>query len=225
VKLLVTLFAGLLLGAVLALGLLYVNPFSRGASEAVVVGEDPLVLVHEAPPAGAAAFTRGPLLDWPTRPTDVPELWETAIDTTAAALLAPTREDGSPGAAVTRFSVPSADSRLLTRGLLLDNVWLVTFADDSGTAFVASRENVWPAIRDAVLPASRAPHRWEGRLELAPAAGPGPLGVGTVQGLNGEIAGRRGELVTRYELIRYAPETGPAGEVTLELAWEPAAAE
>ncbi|HEX7081125.1 MAG TPA: hypothetical protein VF329_08940 [Gammaproteobacteria bacterium] len=207
--------AGLVAGIAVGGAVLYWNPIT--AAPAVAEGEFDRAL-HYALPAGAVVLTHGGGLPMTRRPDDVAELWESALRSVAAGTLVLSGEDGAPEAVGSRITVPSERTDLLFEGVILDDYWLVTVPGE-GSLFVVEQSNVWPTMKDTLLPAVLG-RGWPGPRSYTPTEGPGIGGTALVIGATGRFAAQEGSAVERYRLDRFTSAHGIealAGELDLRL--------
>lgn len=215
------LLLGILTGCALAAALLYFNPLTAGAGTRVDAPDRALRYAYPGP--GTLAVTHrggGPL---PLEPAGVPRLWESTIrGTSLSVLLLAEREDESeaapeavPSAAATRISVPSAATELLRRGALVDDYWLVTVPGE-GSFFLHNENNVWPLVKEAVLPVMLLDREWSGPAAYRPTVGPSPRRQGRLHGATGAFAGVEGRASETYRLERLHDD-GRIGRLTGEL--------
>lgn len=205
-KYFLALLAGLVLGGAAALVLLYFNPLIERKAE-LLPGDSDLVLHYVVPGDDLVAFTHSGTLPLPLKPSDIGPLWESTVRTAALASMTLAGVDGRPAALASRLSMPSSVTDLLTRGLLIDDYWLVTLPG-RGSFFVHSLNNFWPLLKDSVLPVSVLGASWRGPREYHPTLGPGSRGAALVTGATGEFAGRQGSALEQYRLNRYTRANG-----------------
>jgi hypothetical protein len=109
---------------------------------------------------------------------------------------------------------------------MVDDYWLLT-APGEGSLFVLGDSNVWPVVRDNVLPVSLLDRPWAGPRSYRSTNGPGVRGTALAVGATGRFAGSEGSAIERLHLNGYSRAAGVesfAGELLLRLV-EPAAAE
>ncbi|HEX5421615.1 MAG TPA: hypothetical protein VFY39_16610 [Gammaproteobacteria bacterium] len=217
-KYILALLAGLALGGAAAVVLLYFNPLIERKAE-VLPRDSDLVLHYVVPGGDLLAFTHSGGLPLPFKPAGIGPLWESTVRTAALSSLTLAGADGRPAALASRLSMPSPATDLLTRGLLLDDYWLIT-VPGQGSLFVHSLNNFWPLLKDSALPVSLLGRSWRGPREYHPTLGPGPGGTAVVTGGTGQFAGRRGSALEQYRLNGYSRAHGVeelAGELALRL--------
>ena len=188
-------FAGLLLGAICGVGLLYVNPLTTmRASEIADLDR----VLRYALPGDAAVLTHGGSLPLPAKPEDVEALWETTVKWTLLGTIALSDADGRPAAIASRMTIPSEGTELLTGGLLVTDYWLVTVPGE-GSLQIVGESNLWPVVKDA-LPVALLGRAWEGPRTYEPTVGPGSLGAALVRGATGRFAALTGRARERYRV-------------------------
>jgi hypothetical protein len=204
VRVIVIFLVGLVFGAACAGAGLYYNPMT-GASTPAVGGEQ--WLSYGSPLAENLALTHNGDLALPRNPADVPELWEGTIKDTALLLVELRNSDGSLFGLGSRISALSETTDLLSQGVGLDSFWTVS-APGKGSFFVIERENIWPVLKEVVLPTLYFAERWQGTKGYALTSGPLASGHGLLLGATGEFRGQRGSALERYELRRYSAADG-----------------
>jgi hypothetical protein len=196
-KYLLTWLLGLATGAALAVALLWFNPLAdRDGPQA---GRDALALGYHFPAPDALLLTHGGRIRLPVRPDSAPALWENTIRRTLVHAHVLYREDGAPYALASRVTAQSSDTDLLRRGLLLDDRWLVTVPGE-GSMLIDARSNIWPLVRDHLLPVWYLSRDWQGPATVRPTSGPGLGSSAVVQGLSGRFAGRAGSATESWSI-------------------------
>ena len=204
-RVLLVFFVGLLVGLSVAAALLYFNPLTDVEAPSA---DDAQWLLYDSPLGSNLFLTHRGELPLRSNPDAVPELWESTIDGTVVLLVELRRSDGSLFGLGTRISALSEDTELLRNGVQLDSYWTVS-APGKGSLFVAQQENVWPVLKEVVLPTVYFTQGWRGTKGYALNAGPLPTGHGLVLGATGEFRDQRGRALERYELRRYSGTEGP----------------
>lgn len=207
---------GLLIGAGLAGTALYYNPFSVQTGGSPETGDR--VLKYSLPDQVlTAAVGEHALLAG--RSPEVEGLWEETIDRAAVIGLVLTDEAGQPAAIASRLMAASPSTDLLLNGVVLNDYWLVTLPGQ-GTLFVRSDSNVWPFLKETVLPVWLFDRPWRGPLEYHPTVGPNAGNTGSVLGVAGVFEGKVGSAVERYDVTAFGAtqnSTAVAGELFLHL--------
>jgi len=144
------------------------------------------------------------------RPESVSPLWEATIQPVVAGLLLLRNDAGEVIGSASRLGAASRDTDPLRQGILVDSTWLVSL-DGQGMAFVIQRENVWPMLRQVVIPARLRREPWQGALSFTPAAGPREDAAGRLLGISGTLAGLEGQLISSYRMTAFDPTVGPTG--------------
>jgi hypothetical protein len=126
--------------------------------------------------------------------------------------------DGVPQGIASRVSVPSPETNLLLRGIIVADHWLVT-APGRGSLFVEAKNNVWPLVKDT-LPVDYLDRQWRGATRYPVTVGPQRRGGGVVVGATGEWAALEGAAREVYDVTRYGPAgvEAMAGTLVLEIA-------
>lgn len=212
-----TMIAGLAVGAAAALGLLYVNPLtSRDAGE---LGGFDRVLRYDFPSEDVLLLTHAGSVPMPLQPVGVQELWESAVRTSVAGLVALGEADGPPAAIASKIAVPSPRTDLLDAGIVVDDNWLVTLPGQ-GTIAVLGHSNLWPAVKENLLPVTLLGRPWVGPRSYRTTDGPVLRNTALVTGVTGRFEAQQGSAVERLELNAYSREGGLekfAGELHLRL--------
>lgn len=196
--------AGLALGAAACGGLVYVNPLT--AAPPAEAGAFDRVLRYDFPSDDVLVLTHAGKAPVPARPAGVEELWESSISTTLAGLVAIREGDGPAVAAATKIAVPSAGTNLLEAGVLIDDNWLLTVPGE-GSLLVLGHSNVWPAIKENLLPAWLG-RPWAGPRTYRTTDGPGVRGTALIVGATGRFEVQQGSAVERFELDAFSRDGG-----------------
>ncbi len=200
---------GLLIGAGLAGTALYYNPFTLHAGVAPATGDR--VLRYSLPDQIlTAAVGEDALLA--RRSTGVDGLWEETIDRTAVIGLVLTDETGQPAAIASRLIAASPSTDLLLTGVVLSDYWLVTLPGQ-GTLFVRSDSNVWPFLKETLLPVWLFDRPWRGPVEYRPTVGPNAGNTASVLGIAGVFEGKSGSAVERYDVTAFGAARSSAAAV------------
>jgi hypothetical protein len=204
----VTLF-GLVIGAALAGAGLYYNPFSTHAGAVPNPGDR--VLKYSLPDQLlTAAVGEDALLAG--RANGVEGLWEETVDRSAALGLVLTDESGQPAGIASRLMAASPSTDLLLTGVVVSDYWLVTLPGQ-GTLFVRSDSNVWPFLKETLLPVWLFDRPWRGPMEYRPTVGPNAGSTGEVIGVAGVFEGKSGSAVERYDVTAFNPSQHAAQAV------------
>ena len=214
-KYLLTGVIGFVFGAAIALGLLYVDPFTQEAGPAPLDSDS--VFSYGSPVTSGLVFTHGGRLRLPVRPDGVPDLWEATIDASALSVLVLRGADGSPAALASRVSYPDEETELLAHGALLNDQWLIS-VPGQGSILISSQSNWWPFLKESLIPVWYLRRPWAGPAVLTPTVGPAPGGLAVVQGASGSFAGRSGSGSERYQIEQFDSLVGPR-QAYAEIAW------
>jgi hypothetical protein len=209
--------SGLSVGAAAGAGLVYVNPLTGAPDDEI--GHFDRVLRYDVPSDGVLALTHAGTAPLPRLPAGVPELWETAIRSTASGLVAFAASEGEPQAFASKIAVPSTRTDLLAGGVIVDDNWLVTLPGQ-GSLYVLGSSNLWPAIKDNLLPVRLLGRTWAGPRSYRTTAGPGLRDTALIFGANGRFESVQGSAVERFTLQRFSRAGGfekLAGELHLRL--------
>jgi hypothetical protein len=215
-KYLIVALLGLFVGAALAGTALFYNPFTLHAGATPTPGDR--VLKYALPDqvlnvaVGEDAMLAG-------KPSGVEGLWEETIDRTAVMGLVLTDESGQPAAIASRLMAASPSTDLLLTGVVVSDYWLVTMPGQ-GTLFVRSDSNVWPFLKETLLPVWLFDRPWRGPAEYRPTVGPNAGDTASVLGVAGVFEGKSGSAVERYDVTAFSPAQSSAaaqGELFLHL--------
>lgn len=191
-----TLIAGLLLGCVIALAGLYFNPLATAQGPGP--GVDDWSLRYAQPSDDVLLLTHSGRLRLPKAPAGVPELWERTLRGTLvqAAVL---RDQAGTAAVATRISISRNTGNMMLHGLPVRDTWLVTVPGE-GSFIVEADGNMWPLLRDHLLPIWYFGREWQGPATVHPVTGPGLRNTAVVEGLTGRFAGLTGSAVEQLDL-------------------------
>ncbi len=206
----VALLAGILVGSALFLLLLYHNPFfDTHRVSPLEVSDVPLVAVsYSAAPADAIAWVDNGETRVETRPSGVAELWEPTISKTRI-LVTEVSAKGEPVGIGIKFSSDSESTRLLYAQALVDSAWHIHLPD-SGSLFIGQTENLWPYLRNVVVPARwSSADSWRGNWFGVTTSGPRALGTGIVAGGSGRYSGVTSEAVEALSARAWSAAEGP----------------
>jgi len=198
-KYVLSLVAGLILGAAAAVAMLYFNPLTQ--SQSVPLGNPELSLEYGLSGADIWLSTHDNQLDIPVVPGDVSLLFEDGIRGTwlsAYRLRADSRPVPVPA---TRISIPSPESELLRSGFLVEDYWLIS-EPGAGSLFVHAESNQWPLLRDTLVSVDWLGRDYGGPRKYDPTRGPANAAA-EVFGLTGTYAGARGRARERLSLESY----------------------
>lgn len=206
----VALVSGMLAGSVVFLLLLYHNPFSDTHHVSpLAVSDVPLVaLSYPAAPGEAIAWLDNGETRIEPRPSGIADLWEPTITSTRILVTRFTDKGAVVGIGI-KFSSDSESSRLLNAQVLVDSAWHI-YLPDSGSLFIGQVENLWPYLRNVVLPARwSSADSWRGNWYGITTSGPLALGTGTVAGGSGRYSGVTSEAVEALSARAYSAAEGP----------------
>jgi hypothetical protein len=203
-------------GVAAASAVLYYNPLTSGAAEELNLTDR---VLRYSLPDQVLDFEFGEKAEWFGYSAGENGLWEETIDRTAMLGLTLTDAANRPIGIASRLISVSPDSDLLLRGLLVSDYWLVTLPRE-GTLFVRADSNVWPFVKQTLVPVWYLERPWSGPVEYRPTVGPGARHTAAVLGLTGSFAGRDGSAVERYRVTALDPTSRSAaaeGELYLNL--------
>jgi hypothetical protein len=207
---------GLLIGAAAAGAVLYYNPMTESVAGAP--GAADRVLRYSLPDQ-VLELALGNKASWLGHSTGDDALWEETIDGTALLGLVLNDEANQPVGVASRLMAASPDTDLLLRGVLVSDYWLVTLPRE-GTLFVRADSNVWPFLKQTLVPVWYLERPWQGPVEYRPTVGPGSDNTAEVIGIAGAFTERDGSAVERYSITTLDPANRSAaaeGELFLHL--------
>ncbi len=205
--------SGFLFGCALGLIALYYNPLT--ADSGVIVGVNARVLTYRSPFTEGLAVTHSGQSRLPLQPAVIPELWENTIKGSMFSVLVLHDEENVPVGIASRVSQFSESTQLLTRGVLVDDDWLVTIPGE-GSFFIEADSNLWPFLRETLIPVWYLDRPWQGPKSYRPTAGPGDGGAAVVVGATGLFADREGTVVESYQISDFDQTVGP-GSIDVRL--------
>jgi hypothetical protein len=214
-KYVLSLVAGLLLGAAAAAAILYFNPLTQGQS--APLGDPGLSLAYRLSGADLRLSTHDKRLDIPVVPSDVSLLFEDGIRGTWLSAYR-LRSDSRPEpVAATRISIPSPESELLRSGLLVEDYWLIS-EPGAGSMFVHAESNQWPLLRDTLVRADWLGRDYGAPRKYHPTRGPANAAA-EVFGLTGSYRGARGRARDNLSLDSYDGGLASlSGQLSIQMA-------
>ena len=219
---LIALFAGLLLGAVAAIGLLYYNPLAiqNQLSPVTVSDGKSIVLGYSAVAADSILYTNdGESRVYP-HPEKAQQLWEAPIRKTEIMVTVMTDSRNNPAGIGIKFMSDSESTRLINGEALVDTAWHIHMPG-RGSLFIDQTENRWNFLRQIVMPAYLSSgDSWRGTWIGNITSGPGSLGTALVSGGSGEFSGLQSEAVESLTARAYSLEEGAVaidGSLTIEV--------
>jgi len=224
-KYVISLLAGMFVGACAVLALLYYNPVtSRSTLSPLSVTDNELInLNYSAVAQDALVYTNDGESYMDPHPAKVLQLWEKPIRHTRA--LATVLTDGRNQVAGIgiKFSSDSELTNILNSSVLVNSVWHI-YLPESGSLFIEQVENHWGYMREVVVPARwSSGDNWRGRWHGNITSGPGALGIANVVGGSGKFRGLEAGAVESLSARAYSVERGPVamtGQLTIELSKE-----
>lgn len=205
-RLILVTISGFLFGCALVLIALYYNPLT--ADSGVIVGVNTRVLTYRSPFTEGLAVTHGGQSRLPLQPAAIPELWESTINGLMFSIVVLHDEENVPVGIASRVSQLSESTEMLTRGVMVDDDWLVTIPGE-GSFFIEAASNLWPFLRETLIPVWYLDRPWQGPKSYRPTAGPGDGGTAIVVGATGLFEDRKGTVVESYQISDFDQATGP----------------
>jgi hypothetical protein len=210
-------FFGLLIGAAAGCAVIYYNPLTETSAPEPDATDTAL---HYDLPGEVFGFAIGERALPPGAARVADGLWEETIDRTALLGVVLDGPDDKPKAIASRLIAGSARTDFLLSGVLVSDYWLLTIPSE-GTLFLRADTNVWPFLKQTLLPVWYFGRPWAGPSSFRPTAGPGEGGTAVVLGATGRFAGLEGTAVEQYRLTDLDPASrsvAAVGELHLRLA-------
>jgi hypothetical protein len=208
---------GLLIGAAAACALLYYNPLTVTSAR---VPDSTDRALHYALPGEVLGFTLGER----ALPAGVAHVangfWEETIDHAALLGLVLNDAGDKPAAIATRLLAASPSTDFLLHGVRVNDYWLLTIPRE-GTLFLRADTNLWPFLKETLVPVWFLGRPWAGPADYRPTAGPGEEGTAVVIGATGRFAGLEGSAIESYRLTDLDPSSrnvSALGELHLHMA-------
>lgn len=212
-KFFLTSVLGFVLGSALVLVGLYYNPITADAG--FISGVNARVFTYRSPFTEGLVVTHSGGSRLPLRPAAIPELWERTISKSMLSVVVLRDEEDTPVGIASRLSQFSESTEMLTRGIMVDDDWLVTISGE-GSFFIRADSNLWPFLKETLIPVWYLDRPWQGPRNYRPTAGPGEGGSAIVAGATGRFANLEGTAVESYELSGFDKIRGP-GDLTARL--------
>lgn len=218
----VSLLAGVFVGALLFLALLYQNPFAvKPVLSPLSVADGQLIDFAYSPvPGEAIALTNDGSAAAAPSPDKIAELWEPAVNKTRVLVTALHGSGGEVAGIGIKFSSDSESTRLLRSEAIVDSVWHI-WLPDSGSLFIDQRENFWSYLRGVVIPARlSSSSSWRGSWYGTTTVGPGALGTAHVTGGSGRFDGISSEASESLRAGAWSATQGPvamSGNILISL--------
>lgn len=209
-KYVLSLIFGIALGAIAAGALIFFNPLIRGQSAPPDSPEWELNYSLAAERLWLA--THEDRLHIPVVPADVPLLFENGVKGSLMMAMPLQGGPGNESAVGTRISVPSSETELLLKGVIVEDHWLIS-VPGSGTVLVRSRNNYWPMLRDTLIRVDLLKRGFSGPGIYHPTRGPADRGAEVI-GMTGALTDFRGQAHERMSLDSYS---GSLGSLTGQL--------
>jgi hypothetical protein len=207
---------GLIIGAAAGGAVIYFNPLTGGSAPAAESTDRAL---HYDLPGEVLGFTLGEHALPPGAPRVGDGFWEETIARAALLSLVLDDADDKPAAVASRLLAGSADTDFLLSGVLVSDYWLLTIPNE-GTLFLRADSNVWPFLKETLLPVWYFGRPWSGPSDYRPTAGPGADGDAVVIGATGRFAGLEGTAIEQYRLTDLDPASrsvAAVGELHLRI--------
>jgi hypothetical protein len=221
-KYLLSLLAGVVIGAALFAFLVYANPLhSENRVSPLSVSDDTVItLNYSAVARDALLYTNNGESSIEPNPGKVLQLWDRPLRRTTAMVTVLTDSRGQTAGIGVKLSSDSERTNLLQGQALVDSVWHI-YLPERGSMFIEQNENYWEYLRNVVVPAHRRAGRgWRGVWRGNITAGPTALNTALAYGGSGSFAGLRTEAVEALTVRAYSADDGPVaadGELWIEL--------
>lgn len=217
----VSLFLGIVLGALALVAGFYLNPFvGRPTLSPLVVDDGALLnLNYSMTSSQSVLLTNDGDRLTSTHPAKVSELWEPAIRSSQLHVVTLMDSRGNEAGIGIKVSTPSEKTQIYRSTVLVDSVWYI-YLPGRGTVGIYQQEDHWAYLRDVVVPAWRSSSdAWRGTWNRNMTKGPGALGTARVFGLAGTFDGLQSEAVESLNARAYSMQQGPVSmTATLDIA-------
>lgn len=221
-KYLISLVLGMALGVAAFLALLYFNPMTpkNKLSPLSISDNDLMTFNYSAVAADTLVYTNDGESSVAPHPVKVLQLWEPAVQRTAA--MATVLRDGRNQAAAIgiKFSSDSERTNILNSEAIVDSVWHI-YVPGKGSLFIEQQENFWSYLREIVIPAHwNSSDTWRGSWSGNTTSGPGALDTARAVGGSGVFAGLESDGVESLNAKAYAVQGGAVamdGKLAIEL--------
>lgn len=220
-KYLAALILGLMTGALVAIGIVYFNPFTAHSSlSPLSVSErQQITLNYSAVATDSIVYTNDGESRVHPHPVKVLQLWEAPIRLTDTMVTVLSDSRYEPVGLGIKFSSQSERTRLLSGEALVDSAWYI-YLPGQGSMLIEQTENYWTYLRDIVIPAHwSSGDSWRGNWHGMMTTGPGALGTAHVYGGSGAFDGFEAEAIETLTAKAYDTEIGPVamdGQLTIE---------
>lgn len=207
----VSLVAGIVIGAMLFVLALYYNPLhGRASVSPLAVTDDRVVEIsYSAVPADALLYTDHGESKVAPRPDRVAELWEPAVVDTRLHVMMLEDSRGDVAGLGIKFLSDSESTDVWNGDAVANSVWHI-YLPGQGTFMIDQTENYWTYIRDVVVPAHwSSGDNWRGTYHSIMTNGPGSLGTARLTGGSGIFAGLNSESIESLTARGYSAVTGP----------------
>ena len=218
----ISLIAGLLIGAGLFVAGVFYNPFTaqQAISPLAVTDDRILELGFSAVPGESILFTNNGESVSSPHPDRVADLWEPAIANSSIFVTELKDARGQLAGIGIKSSSHSEATDLLFGKALVSSTWHV-YLPGQGTLVMDQSENYWSYLRTIVVPARwSSGDNWKGSFHGITTAGPGALGTARISGGSGVFAGMNSEAIESVTARAYSADVGPVsmtGSLTITL--------
>lgn len=213
---------GFVVGVVLLLALLYVNPLTMQSmlSPLSVTDKEVMLLTYSGVGSDALVYTNDGASRTDPHPEKVIQLRQPPVKRTTAMATVLSGARNEPVGIGIKFSSDSESTDVLMGDAIVDSVWHI-YLPERGSLFVAQRENHWNYIRDVIIPAYwNSGNGWRGHWSGHVTVGPGTAGMARVVGGSGEFDGLATEAIETLITKAYSVNAGPLserGELAIEV--------
>jgi hypothetical protein len=208
---------GFVVGAAAAGGVIYYNPLTNTDGPAPDPSDRSL---HYDLPGEVLGFELGERALPPGTASADAGFWEETIARTALLGVVLSDAEDKPAAVASRLIAGSPSTDFLLSGVRLDDYWLLTIPGE-GAMFLRSDSNVWPFLKETLLPVWYLGRPWSGPADYRPNAGPSASGAAVVIGATGRFVGVEGTALEQYRLTDLDPASrsiAAVGELHLRMA-------
>ena len=221
-KYVLSLVAGIIIGALMFAAGLYYNPFTaqQAISPLAVTDDQVLELGFTSVPNESILYTNDGESAITPHPERVSDLWEPAVADTSVFVTELLDARGELAGIGIKSSTASEATDLLFGKALMSSVWHV-YVPGRGTFVMDQSENYWSYLRQIVIPARwSGGDSWKGNIHGITTDGPGALGTARISGGSGDFAGMASEAIESFTAKAYSATEGPVymtGSLTITL--------
>ena len=221
VKLFLSCVAGVLLGVILVLFVVYLYPYSHQSRTERVLGgfenNESTESFFLDIPADLIAATHGGMFPFQSFPPGIPGLDAPNLESGFALITEIRNREGAVIGFGTELETASPESSFLKGRIMTDTFWSLIIPG-RGSVHLYQTENNWNLTKNVALPARLTGKPWSGNWVNVNTLGPLPSGRGIIVGGSGEFEGITGTFVEVGTLQGLSPEGALKGAMELRLS-------